>query len=636
MCGICGFVLLGGNGPVDHTALARMSGAIRHRGPDDEGFYVGAAVALANRRLSIVDVPGGHQPVYSEDRSICVVFNGEIYNQAELRDELVRLGHVFTSRTDTEVLVHLYEQWGEAGVHRLNGMFAFALWDGQRDRLWLVRDRLGVKPLYLARLPEGLVFASEIKSILQYPGVARQVDPVGLELYLALRYLPAGSSMLAGIEKLEPGHMMTVDVRAQTVADGRYWCPVPAPAPVGRASGGVLAEELRSLLDGAVGLRLMSDVPFGAFLSGGLDSSAVVALMARRLSTPVKTFSIGFSEQGNLDETPFADQVARTFGTEHRRVDCTAAGVESLPRLLYHFDEPFADPIIVPSYQVAQLAAEHVKVVLTGEGADEVFGGYSRFVADRQLRRLRHLPGWVRGLLRLGLTAAPTGLRLAACRALDMAELQDPARFLAWVSAFTPTELAALRVPGASVTAAAAALYERYDTERAGADAVSRMMYCDLMVRLPECMLSRTDRMTMAVSLEGRTPFLDYRLVEWALRLPGHLHVRGHQEKALLKQALVPVLPTAIRQRRKQGLAVPFALWTRHGVDRHIRRLLAPERVAARGWFRPNAVRDLLERWGPHEGRHSQQIWSLLCLEIWCRLYLDQDLDPATPLSAID
>jgi asparagine synthase (glutamine-hydrolysing) len=635
VCGICGFVRFGG-APVDAAALARMSGAIRHRGPDDEGFHVGTAVALANRRLSIVDVPGGHQPVYNEDRSVCVVFNGEIYNQAELRDELVGLGHVFASRTDTEVLVHLYEEWGEAGVHRLNGMFAFALWDDHRDRLWLVRDRLGVKPLYVARRPHGLVFASEIKSILQFPGVARELDPVGLELYLTLRYLPAGSSILAGVEKLEPGHMMTVDVRAQTVACRRYWCPAPVPAGAGRASRQTLAEELRALLDDAVGLRLMSDVPFGAFLSGGLDSSAVVALMARRLSTPVQTFSIGFSEQSNLDETPFADQVARAFGTDHRRVDCTAAGVESLPRLLYHFDEPFADPIIVPSYQVAQLAAQHVKVVLTGEGADEVFGGYSRFAADRQMRRLRQLPAWVRGLLRLGLAAAPAGLRLAACRALDMAGLQDPTRFLAWVSAFTPAELAGLRLPGGSEAAAAAALYERYDNERAGADVVSRMMYCDLMVRLPECMLSRTDRMTMAVSLEGRTPFLDYRLVEWALRLPGHLHVRGQQEKVLLKQALEPVLPAVIRQRRKQGLAVPFALWTRHGVDRHIRRLLAPERVAARGWFRPQGVRDLLAHWGPHQARHSQQIWSLLCLEIWCRLYLDQDLDPATPLSAID
>jgi asparagine synthase (glutamine-hydrolysing) len=440
------------------------------------------------------------------------------------------------------------------------------------------------------------------------------------------------------MEKLPPGQMLTVDTRTGASTQTRYWRPeFPSLAAVSPRTE-ELAEELHSLLQDAVAIRLMSDVPFGAFLSGGLDSSAVVALMSRAMSEPVKTFSIGFSEQGSLDETRFARLVAETFHTQHREIDCTADGVESLPRLIHHFDEPFADPIIVPTFQVSALAARHVKVVLTGEGADEVFGGYTRFVLDQRLRRLRRLPAWLRGLARWAAARLPARLGDGLARALEMGELTDARRFLSWVTAFAPVDLATLCPPGGGLAAgqAAAELYERFDGERSAADPTGRMLYCDLKVRLPECMLARTDRMTMAVSLEGRTPFLDYRVVEWALRLPGHLHLRGSREKVLLKEALQGLLPGAVLARRKQGLAVPFALWTRHGVDRHIRRLLAPERIARRGLFRPEAVRHLLAHWGPHAARHSQLIWSLLCLELWFRIYLDHDLDPATPLSAVE
>ncbi|MFA6111299.1 MAG: asparagine synthase (glutamine-hydrolyzing), partial [Candidatus Latescibacterota bacterium] len=636
MCGICGFVALAGRPDAD--ALRRMADTLSHRGPDDEGFHLEGPVGLANRRLSIIDLPGGHQPVYNEDRTICVVFNGEIYNQLELRRELSAAGHLFGTRSDTEVLVHLYEEWGEEGVHRLNGMFAFALWDRARNRVWLVRDRLGVKPLYLMRRPDLFLFGSEAKALLAFPGVTPALDPVGLELYLTLRYLPESSTIFAGMEKLPPGQMLTVDTRTGAVVRTRYWRPEVSPLSAVSPRPGEQAEELLSLLHDAVAIRLMSDVPFGAFLSGGLDSSAVVALMSRVMSEPVKTFSIGFSEQGSLDETRFARLVAETFRTQHREIDCTADGVEALPRLIHHLDEPFADPIIVPTFQVAELAARHVKVVLTGEGADEVFGGYTRFVLDQRLRRLHRLPAWFRGLARLTAARLPFRLGAGLTRALEMGELPDARRFLAWVTAFTPADLEALCLPvaGGPAGQAAAELYERFDGERSGADPTSRMLYCDLKVRLPECMLARTDRMTMAVSLEGRTPFLDYRVVEWALRRPGDLHLRGSREKVLLKEALGRLLPQAVLARRKQGLAVPFALWTRHGVDRQIRRLLAPERVARRGLFRPEAVQHLLVHWGPHAARHSQLIWSLLCLELWCRLYLDRDLDPATPLSAVE
>ncbi|MEW6750759.1 MAG: asparagine synthase (glutamine-hydrolyzing) [Candidatus Latescibacterota bacterium] len=638
MCGICGLISLAGTPLPEARVLAAMAGTLRHRGPDDEGLHLDAHAALANRRLSIVDLPGGHQPMYNEDRSVCVVFNGEIYNQADLRRELEAAGHAFATRSDTEVLVHLYEEHGEGMVERLNGMFAFAVWDTRSLTALLARDRLGVKPLYLLQRPGQVAFASEIKALLALPDVEMRLDAEALDLYLSLRYVPAERSIFQGISKLLPGYLLRIEARTGRCRSRPYWHPESLPQRHDLPSEGDLAAELRELLQDAVRIRLMSDVPFGAFLSGGLDSSGIVALMSGLLDEPVRTFAIGFSEEGRLDEREHARAVATTFATAHREVDCTASQVESLPLLLHHFDEPFSDPIIVPTFQVCQLAAEHVKVVLTGEGADEVFGGYTRFAADGGVRRLVRLPGWSRraavGLLQ-GMSLGQRGEQ--ARRALELAGMADGPRFAAWVTAFSPEEKARLLVPelGSGGADRAAALYSACAAEVHGQSTTNRMLYCDLRLRLPECMLARTDRMTMAVSLEGRTPFLDYRLVEWALRLPEGLKVRRGQEKHILRQALSPLLPRRITARRKQGLAVPFAQWTRYGIEAHIRRILSPRAVARRGYFRPQAVQDLLSRWGPHAARHSQLIWSLLCLEVWCRLYVDRDLDPRTPVSEV-
>jgi asparagine synthase (glutamine-hydrolysing) len=638
MCGICGYIALGNQECPAEGTLKSMTDHLVHRGPDADGYHLEEGLALANRRLSIVDVEGGQQPIFNEDGTVCVVFNGEIYNQADLRRELELQGHIFSTKADTEVLVHIYEEHGEGGIQLLNGMFTFALWDRQRRRALIVRDRLGIKPLYYGVVGEVLVFGSEIKALLAFPGMDRELDIEGLDSYLGLRYLPGEQTIFSGIRKLLPGHLLRLDTHAGLMEIAQYWKPELAVQHSVNDEKQI-AEELFDLLQDAVRIRLMSDVPFGAFLSGGLDSSGVVALMSRVMDEPVKTFSIGFSEEARLDERRHARSVSQHCATQHREVDCTADKVEILPKLISHFDEPFADPIIVPTYQVAELAAEHVKVVLTGEGADEVFGGYTRFVSDRHMRRFRRWPAWVRrGAGIAGGMIPLTGVRHQAARAMEMAEMSDGERFLEWVTAFSTAERSGLYVPEMRGEGEnrAADLYERYNAEFPEASSTDRMLYCDMKIRLSECMLARTDRMTMAVSLEGRTPFLDHRVVEWMMRLPGYFKVRGNREKYLLKRALSRILPGSIIQRRKQGLAVPFAQWTRFGIETHIRRILRRERVKKRGFFEPDYVQDLLGHWGPHAARHSQLIWSLLCLELWCQIYLDDELDPETPLSQVD
>ena len=619
--------------------LAAMAERLRHRGPDEKGSYLAPGVGLANSRLSIIDLHGGSQPIWNEDRTVCVVFNGEIYNHLELRNELSKCGHRFVTSSDTEVLVHLYEEYGQRFVTQLNGMFAVAVWDARQKTGLLARDRIGIKPLYHANLDGRVLFASEIKSILEFPGFGREVNHAGLDQYLTLRYLPGEVTMFTGIKKLLPGHMAAFDGSGGSFEVSRYWDPPAVGVGTGRTNEREVVGELQELLRDAVRLRLMSDVPFGAFLSGGLDSSGIVALMAQEMSDPVKTFSIGFSEMARLDERKHARLVADKFGTHHREVDCTAERVELLPKLLYHFDEPFADPIIVPTYQLSQLAREHVKVVLTGEGADELFGGYSRFSYDRLARGLAQLPEPLRRMMSSLSRGIPaTGPRDQLQRLLRMSRLSGPERFTEWVSAFGHSERARLYNPDVleALDGKAVRLYERYAAELNGAPDVEQMLYCDLKIRLPECMLSRTDRMTMAVSLEGRTPFLDHRFVERVLTLPHQLKMRRGTEKYILRRVLARLLPRAIVKRKKQGLAVPFAIWTKYGIEKHIRRILSKESVARRSLFDPHYVQTLLNNWGPLASRHSQLVWSLLCLELWFRMYMDSPgLDPETPLSHV-
>ncbi len=638
MCGICGFVRFHGL-PVtdgDDATLRRMVRSLHHRGPDEAGHLVRDGVALANARLSIIDVAAGHQPTHNEDGTVHVVFNGEIYNQSDLRDELKMLGHRFASRADTEVLAHLYEEEGVDFLQRLNGMFAIALWDEPGRRLVLARDRLGIKPLFYAESGGRLIFGSEIKAILQLPEFIVEADRASIDQYLSLRYSGGSSTLFRGVHRLLPGQMLVADIDAGSWTTNQYWEPWKVTETAPAASPDEAAERVRWLLDDSVRLRLMSDVPFGAFLSGGLDSSGIVALMAQHMDEPVETFSIRFSEEPHLDEGEHALAVSRHCGTRHHEVDCTADRVELLPQLLSHFDEPFADPIIVPTHQVSQLAAEHVKVILTGEGADELFGGYNRFVKDAQIRRLALVPKFVRSALEGVASRVPSAHSLQ--RALVLAGQSAGRRALTWIEAFDAGERLSMSVDPSAVAEGAERLYSECVLDAPGTHPLEKLLFCELRLRLPDCMLTRTDRMTMAVSLEGRTPFLDHRLVEETLWMPHRFKVNGTSEKDVLKKALSPLLPKATPRRKKQGLAVPFALWTRRGVESSIRRILSPASVRKRGLFHPAYVASLLDRWGPHAARHSQMIWSLLCLELWFRMYIDtgaERLDPMTPLSEV-
>ena len=622
------------------SELNMMVSALHHRGPDEQGVYSTVGAGLANARLSIIDLPGGTQPIWNEEHTVCVVFNGEIYNHEELRSELTRCGHEFSTRSDTEVIVHLYEEYGEQFARQLNGMFAIALWDERIKKGLLVRDRIGIKPLYYARYKGRILFASEIKGILAYPGFPRELSAQGLDSYLSLRYVPDDQSIFDGVSKLRPGQL------AVCGADGTfdlvsYW-ELSAEVPAKKEQDeGKAEEELFEIIKDAVKIRLMSDVPFGAFLSGGLDSSGIVGLMSQLLEDRVKTFSIGFSEMPGLDERSHSREVAEACHTEHWEVDCTADRIEKLPLLLSHFDEPFADPIIVPTHQLAELAREHVKVVLSGEGADELFGGYARFRREKILSNLASMPRAVRTPLAAILARLPDITALNELRRVgSLLKSSQAERFASWVTAFDDTEKGRLyrsadgRV-GTSPVGGAGEIYERYAHEIDG-DALEKMMYCEVKIRLPECMLSRTDRMTMAVSLEGRTPFLDHRVVECAMRLDSSMKVGRGEEKYILRRALGRVVPPSILERKKQGLAVPFAQWTKYGIEAQIRRVLSAESVGRRGLFEVSYVQDLLDRWGSHAARHSQLIWSLFCLELWFRLYMDSPaLDPHTPLSAV-
>ena len=638
MCGICGFFRLHGSSPqdADEELVQKMVGTLYHRGPDESGQLSRDGVALANARLSIIDVAHGHQPARNEANSVHVVFNGEIYNQAELRSELAHRGHRFASLADTEILAHLYEEKGIDFLQELNGMFAIALWDEAEHRLILARDRLGIKPLFYTEVGGRLVFGSELKAILALPGMRTEADAAAIDQFLSLRYSGGAQTLVKGVYKLLPGQALIADSKGGTWSLVNYWEPWKESSRPQSTSVDAAAERVRELLDDSVRMRLMSDVPFGAFLSGGLDSSGIVALMARHMEEPVETFSIRFSEEPRLDEGAHARLVSEHCGTNHHEVDCTADRVELLPKLLSHFDEPFADPIIVPTHQVSESAREHVKVILTGEGADELFGGYTRFVNDAQIRRFARLPAFVRSAMGAIASRVPAAHSLQ--RALLLAQQPASRRALTWIEAFDSNERRSMCVDQTAVGVGAERLYEDCALDAPGSHPLEQLLFCEMRLRLPDCMLTRTDRMTMAVSLEGRTPFLDHRLVEEAMWMPHRFKVDGSNEKDVLKRALAPLLPAAIPRRKKQGLAVPFALWTRHGVEASIRRILSPESVSRRGLFRADYVAQLLECWGPHAARHSQLVWSLLCLELWFRMYVDtgsQRLDPATPLSQV-
>lgn len=619
MCGICGIYRAEGIGK--GGGVEAMCRSLVHRGPDSQGIYTGERVALGIRRLRIIDLFRGDQPIFNEDRSLVVVFNGEIYNYRELRQSLQAKGHRFYTDSDTEVLVHLYEECGEEGVSQLNGIFAFALWDEKNQSLFLARDHLGVKPLYYAHTPRGLVFASEMKALLTQEEISRRLDLYALDDFLTYRYVPAPRSILQGISKLLPGHWLRC--RGGEVTVKRYW-DVDFPGSEESLGEEEWVEQVRHLFSQAVTMQMVSDVPLGAFLSGGLDSSAVVALMSQVSPQPVKTYSVRFRGLDGYDEGDYARQVADYLGTDHHEVEVEARATELLPRLAEFLDEPMADAAALPTYLMCQVARQEVTVALTGEGADELFAGYGWYAwADPSpLARLAQgLPSWLRqGLLR-GVEGAFRGRRGKRTLMAPLLPTFEERYFeTVACSVFQRHERESLYSPEAREGLRLKSWQDDfgyYLAHSQGYSPQSRMQYLDTKIWLADDPLTKVDRMSMAVSLEARVPFLDYRLVELSARIPSRYKLRNGVSKYILRQSVAHLLPSAILERPKHAFDVPVGQWLRGELRPMLRELPRHPALKDSGLFNVKHVQRLVDEHLRGRLSHGPQLWSLLNFALW-------------------
>jgi len=622
VCGICGIVSLSGEA-VDPAVVQSMSDTLVHRGPDSAGTFADPSAVLAARRLSIIDLEGGDQPIANENGRFQVVQNGEIYNHEELRARLERTGHVFRTRCDTEVLVHMYEERGPSFVEELRGMFAIAIWDRLEHRLVLARDRFGIKPLYYRAEQGTLAFASELKALLAAPGISREVDLDALEAFLALNSIPAPLTIFREARKLPAGHLLIADGKGVSLR--RYARPRPAAAEhTRRESEPELAEELRERLRDSVRAHLVSDVPVGVLLSGGIDSSALAALAARESPYRISTFSIGFEER-SFNELEQARLVADRYSTDHHELIVRPDAVELLPKLAEAFDEPFADSSALPTYLVSQLAAGHVKVALSGEGGDELFGGYYTYVADTLAPRVGWLASAARPLVeRLPSSSGKASLDYKAKRFARAAHLPPLERHHAWKEIFSPDARAAL-LDGEHGKGRAGLdpldLHRARYAETEGADELARLQDVDTGIYLVDDLLVKTDRASMAHSLEARVPFCDPVVAELALALPRSMRVRGLAKKRLLRRAVAPLLPAEILRGRKQGFSIPAAAWLRGELEPFARDVLSPGSMRRQGFFRPEAVTALIDAHVARREDLSRQLWGLLAFTLWFDRY---------------
>lgn len=626
MCGICGFYDFKAR-PADVQVLRDMLDVQRHRGPDGFGTYADEDVALGMRRLSIIDLKGGDQPISNEDGSILTVFNGEIYNYRQLRERLIQRGHRLATSSDTEVLVHLYEDYGDDFVDHLRGMFAFAIWDKRYRRLLLARDRLGIKPLYFIQTDGQLIFGSEIKAILQHPSVESDLDIEALTNFLSLRYVPAPQTMFRGISSLPPGCTLACDRHG--VKTNRYWDLVFDGIRNGNRREQDYAEELQALLCESVALHLISDVPFGAFLSGGLDSSTIVALMSQLLNKPVKTYSVGFQGDGeSLSELPYARLVARRFHTDHHEVLIRPTDlVELAETVAWHLDQPLAEYATLANLLVARLAARDVKMVLTGEGGDELFAGYARYSAERLAPWFGLLPASATRAAIAASTRLP-GFRREKIALYALAQPDELTRFLNWFPLFNSEVKESLlsddlkqALRGYSTEHIIATQLTRTEAR----DSLSRMLYMDTTLWLPDLLLARGDKMSMAASVEARVPLLDHKLVEFAASLPTNMKVKGVVRKYLLKKVARSWLPKEIVQRKKQGFPIPIAFWLRNEARSFTRDILSPTSLRRRGLLNPSVVERLIREHEQRRADHSALLWGLISLELWQRVFRDSN-----------
>ncbi len=620
MCGIAGY-LAAGAGPELGAALRRMAAALAHRGPDDEGFFEAQTrdgergVGLAHRRLSIIDLSTGHQPMSNEDGTVQIVFNGEIYNFPGLRAELIGKGHVFRTRSDTETIVHAYEEWGPGCVTRFRGMFAFALWDANNERLLLARDRYGKKPLFLHQADGLLLFASEIKGILAVPGVPRRVDRAALWDYFAYRYVPAPATLLEGIRKLMPGSYAVCERGVLT--EVAYFAPDDGEVSSGRPPAGDPVAGFLGELDEAVRVRMVSDVPFGAFLSGGIDSSAVVAMMSRHSELPVKTFSVGFAESA-YSELAYARAIAEQFHTDHHELTVSQDHLmEHLPALVRYRDAPVAEPSDIPIYLLSREARRTVKMVLTGEGADEFLGGYPKHVFERYVGTYQRVPAALRrGLIEPLCRSLPYGFRRAKTAVANLGLADRRERLPRWFGALSGAERSRLtRLQAPRINHEAAVRFDSFH----GNSALRGVLYFDQTSWLPDNLLERGDRMTMAASLEARMPFMDHQLAAFVAALPDEWRVRGLTTKRILREAMRRVLPAPILERPKIGFRVPVNEWFRGSMRGYLTdHLLGPD-SRTRDYYRPEVLRGYVAEHAAGRHNHEKLLWCLLSLEVWHR-----------------
>jgi asparagine synthase (glutamine-hydrolysing) len=628
MCGIAGFIdiesasAIRGHGERARL-LDRMCRVIAHRGPDDQGVLIEDGVALGMRRLSIIDLAGGHQPISGEDGSVNIVFNGEIYNYRELQTELESCGHRFQTKSDTEAIVHAYEEYGHGCVNKLRGMFAFAIWDRHSRSLFIARDRVGKKPLYYTfTARQTLVFGSELKSLLQHPDVCREISLEALDAYFTLGYVPDPLTIFRDVHKLPPGHYLVFENGQIKVK--QYW-------DFNFETDGSLQEEdyvseLRRLLDESVKLRLVADVPLGAFLSGGIDSSTIVGLMAGHMSRPVKTFSIGFHED-SYNELKYARLTAERFGTDHHEFFVTPDICEIVDQLVWHFDEPFADSSAIPTFIVSKLAREHVKVVLSGDGGDELFAGYTRYVIEKKRDIFSRVPRFVRkGVLHPLSKCLPHNAR--GRNFIHNVALDPIDRYLDSMSTFSGLNRRLLYAEemrrfvqreGDTVRS-----FREYAANIKTGNQIDKLLYIDSKTYLPGDILTKIDRMSMAASLEARVPLLDHKLIEFVARVPASLKLCGYETKYLLKKAVADVVvPEAILNRPKQGFGVPMKEWINRQLRSRIRDTLDSSISKRRGYINPAYTHTLLEEHERGRRDHSMSLWALFIMELWHRRYVD-------------
>jgi asparagine synthase (glutamine-hydrolysing) len=624
MCGIAGLLELG-DGEIDDGLIQKMCNVITHRGPDDQGYFTEDRVALGMRRLSIIDLDAGHQPIYNEDKSVVVVFNGEIYNYREIRKSLEGASHRFRSQTDTEVIVHLYEEHGDQCIDYLRGMFAFALWDRNKRRLLLARDRVGQKPLYYTESKGRLYFGSEIKQLLISDTVGRDLSYESLNTYLSVGYVPGPQTFFKNIWSLMPGHYMKVENGVCTVH--KYW-DIDYNEKLVTLSEADIIERLRELIIEAVKLRLVSDVPLGAFLSGGIDSSTVVGIMSRISNSPVKTFSVSFPSE-RFDESLYARQAAKHFQTDHYEYAMGDISTGFLEQLVWHYGEPVGDASCIPLFLLSRLARQHVTVALSGEGADEFFAGYHQYPLERLAQYYDLLPKRAQHIIYKSLKRLPLPYRFSRSLHGFWAAKQDRShRSVCWMSVFNEEEKKQLFNPTVGLGSDDPyTVFSAYWQNATAGNHLEKALYVDEKVYLPDDLLMKVDKMSMANSLEARSPFLDHELIEFVSKIPARLKLKGNTGKYVLKQAMKEIVPEEIILRRKHGFNVPIQAWLMGCLEEYALDILNESKLREQGILRPEYVHSLWTSMKKGAYNVDRRIWLLLMFEIWYGLFIERKMD---------